>query len=217
MESSDLTQDDRPIVLIDFDGVINQFPDEKVRCRQNSTTWMKPGDPRIPVYDPDNWFIPDCGQQVYTDRIHGSYKITWSSELMNRLHTLDAQILWLSTWQPYTNALNLALDVNWKTINWYNPVTMEARRTGKRRAVLNHLRLNRPIVWIDDEETTYDAGLAIQSNIVAAPVLGIGPDSRIGISRPQMDLIEQFVNNTPRDSSVNFDVRGEHHQGHWGF
>ena len=49
----------RPLVLIDFDGVINQFPDDKVRRRQNSTAWMKPEDPRAAVYAAGNWFVPD--------------------------------------------------------------------------------------------------------------------------------------------------------------
>ena len=57
-----------PIILIDFDGVINQFPDEKVRRRQNSTEWMKPEDPRIDLYAPNHWFIPDRRQTVLAVR-----------------------------------------------------------------------------------------------------------------------------------------------------
>lgn len=36
----------RPLVFIDFDGVINQFPDDKVMRRQGRTDWMEPDDPR---------------------------------------------------------------------------------------------------------------------------------------------------------------------------
>ncbi|MBW3093451.1 hypothetical protein KIH79_11075 [Bifidobacterium sp. 82T10] len=209
--------DRRPLVLIDFDGVINQFPDEKVRRRQNSTTWMKPGDPRIPVYDPANWFIPDHTDKAWAGRYHGRLKITWSGELVERLNALDAQILWLSTWQPYIDTLNPKLGVTWPTLHWYDPVTREGRYTGKRRMVLNHLALGRPIVWIDDEETTYQAGLAIQAHKPTAPVLAVGPDSCIGISRPQMDLIERFVAQPPEEPTVRFEVTGEGHEGHWGF
>lgn len=211
------TDEHRPLVLIDFDGVINQFPDEKVRRRQNSTAWMKPDDPRIPVYDPANWFPPDRSHTVWAGNYHGNIRIHWSSQLVDRLRDLDAEILWLSTWQPYIAALNLALDVDWETITWYDPITREGRYTGKRRSVISRLALGRPIVWIDDEETTYDAGLAIQSSGPTAPVLGVGPYSDIGISRPQMDLIERFVAAPPAEPTVRFEVTGNGHESHWGF
>ena len=37
----------RPLVFIDFDGVINQFPDDKVIRRQGRTDWMEPDDPAL--------------------------------------------------------------------------------------------------------------------------------------------------------------------------
>ena len=49
----------RPLLFIDFDGVINQFPDDKVMRRQGRTGWMRPDDPRRAAYAPDNWFRPD--------------------------------------------------------------------------------------------------------------------------------------------------------------
>lgn len=48
----------RPLLFIDFDGVINQFPDPKVMRRQGTTDWMRPDDPRRAAYAPDNWFRP---------------------------------------------------------------------------------------------------------------------------------------------------------------
>ena len=89
--------------------------------------------------------------------------------------------------------MNRALGVDWPTIRWYDPVTRDGILTGKRRTILDALKQDRPIVWLDDEETTYNAGLAIQTTPHEAPVLGVGPDSAIGIGRPQMDLIEDFI------------------------
>lgn len=40
----------RPLLFIDFDGVINQFPDPKVMRRQGTTDWMRPDDPRRAAY-----------------------------------------------------------------------------------------------------------------------------------------------------------------------
>ncbi|NEG88614.1 hypothetical protein [Bifidobacterium aerophilum] len=201
MEAGVGLEDARPIILIDFDGTVNQFPDDMTPNR----------------HDPADWFVPDHEQRVWTDRRHGHLTLTWSGELVDRLRALDARVLWLSTWQPYTGILNQTLGVDWKTVTWYDPVTLEGLRTGKRRSVLRHLTLARPIVWIDDEETTYDAGLAIQSAPPLAPVLGIGPNAHIGISRTQMTLIERFVHQPPEEPTTTFDIHGDHHDQHWGF
>lgn len=58
---------------------------------------------------------------------------------------------------------NRALGVDWPTIRWYDPITRDGIPTGKRRTILDALKQDRPIVWLDDEETTYNAGLAIQT------------------------------------------------------
>ena len=206
----------RPLVLLDFDGVVNQFPEDKVRCRQNSTGWMRPGDPRIALYSPGNWFIPDRRETVTAGR-HGRMRILWSSELVSRLAALDADVVWLSTWQPYTRLLDVNLEVPWTTERWYDPVTHEGRHTGKRRTVIDRLRQGRPLVWVDDEETTYEAGLALNASEPVAPVLAVGPDARIGISRSQMASIERFVTSPPAEPSVRFEVTSEAHERHWGF
>lgn len=54
----------RPLLFIDFDGVINQFPDPKVMRRQGTTDWMRPDDPRRAAYAPDNWFRPDRRERL---------------------------------------------------------------------------------------------------------------------------------------------------------
>lgn len=48
-------------------------------------------------------------------------------------------------------------------------------------------------------------------------MLGVGPDSAIGVSRPQMDLIEDFIRNPPAGPVVRFETAGDGHEGHWGF
>ena len=205
----------RPLVLIDFDGVVNQFPDGKVRRHQNTTSWMKPGDARMALYAPDHWFVPD---NVGVARAGGSrWRIHWSSTLVRRLDALDADIWWLSTWQPYTEELNYLLGVDWKTVEWYDPVTRNGILTGKRRAVLSHLKRGRPIVWIDDEEVTQEAADDLKAAAPQAPVLGIGPSGEIGISQPQMELIDDFVANPPNWPVLRFNAAEERHSSHWGY
>ena len=207
----------RPLVFIDFDGVINQFPDDKVIRRQGRTDWMEPDDPRRDTYSPDNWFGPDRRERLLVRDLGRRFTIRWNAELVARLDALDADKWWLSTWQPETAQLNRALGVDWPTIRWYDPVTRDGILTGKRRTILDALKQDRPIVWLDDEETTYNAGLAIQATPHEAPVLGVGPDSAIGIGRPQMDLVEDFIHDPPAGPVVRFETAGDGHEGHWGF
>lgn len=207
----------RPLLFIDFDGVINQFPDPKVMRRQGTTDWMRPDDPRRPLYAADNWFRPDRRERLLVHDLGRRFIIRWNAELVARLDALDADKRWLSTWQPETAQLNRALGVDWPTVQWYDPMTREGIWTGKRRAVLDALAQTRPIIWLDDEETTYNAGLAIQATPHEAPVLGVGPDSAIGVGRPQMDLVEDFIRNPPAGSVVRFETAGDGHEGHWGF
>lgn len=174
----------RPLLFIDFDGVINQFPDDKVMRRQGRTGWMRPDDPHRAAYAPDNWFRPDRRERLLVRDLGRRFVIRWNAELVARLDALDADKWWLTTWQPETGRLNRALGVDWPTIRWYDPITRDGIPTGKRRTILDALKQDRPIVWLDDEETTYNAGLAIQTTPHEAPVLGVGPDSAIGVSRP---------------------------------
>ena len=165
----------RPLLFIDFDGVINQFPDDKVMRRQGRTGWMRPDDPHRAAYAPDNWFRPDRRERLLVRDLGRRFVIRWNAELVARLDALDADKWWLTTWQPETGRLNRALGVDWPTVQWYDPTPHEA------------------------------------------PVLGVGPDSAIGVSRPQMDLIEDFIHDPPAGPVVRFETAGDGHEGHWGF
>ena len=48
-------------------------------------------------------------------------------------------------------------------------------------------------------------------------IRGVGPDSAIGVGRPQMDLIEDFIHDPPAGPVVRFETAGDGHEGHWGF
>lgn len=135
----------RPLLFIDFDGVINQFPDDKVMRRQGRTGWMRPDDPHRAAYAPDNWFRPDRRERLLVRDLGRRFVIRWNAELVARLDALDADKWWLTTWQPETGRLNRALGVDWPTIRWYDPVTRDGIPTGKRRTILDALKQDR---WI---------------------------------------------------------------------
>jgi hypothetical protein len=122
----------RPLLFIDFDGVINQFPDDKVMRRQGRTGWMRPDDPHRAAYAPDNWFRPDRRERLLVRDLGRRFVIRWNAELVARLDALDADKWWLTTWQPETGRLNRALGVDWPTIRWYDPITRDGIPTGMR-------------------------------------------------------------------------------------
>lgn len=80
----------RPLLFIDFDGVINQFPDDKVMRRQGRTGWMRPDDPHRAAYAPDNWFRPDRRERLLVRDLGRRFVIRWNAELVARLDALDA-------------------------------------------------------------------------------------------------------------------------------
>ena len=95
----------RPLLFIDFDGVINQFPDPKVMRRQGTTDWMRPDDPRRAAYAPDNWFRPDRRERLLVHDLGRRFTIRWNAELVARLDALDADKWWLSTWHVLLQCL----------------------------------------------------------------------------------------------------------------
>ncbi|KAA8825662.1 hypothetical protein [Bifidobacterium myosotis] len=205
----------RPLVLVDFDGVLNQFPDPKVRRRGNRIDWMRPGDPRRAVYDPARWPVPDHSETVVLDR--GRFRITWSSEAVAALDALDADVCWLSTWQPYADILDLHLGVRWEAVHWYDPATGAGRMDGKRRAVRSALASGRPVVWLDDEEADGRAVAWLRSCEPDARLLAIRPDARIGVDRAQLAEAVRFAADPPAGPSIRLsDAGADAAGGHLG-
>ncbi|WP_094636968.1 hypothetical protein [Bifidobacterium eulemuris] len=222
----------RPVVYTDFDGVLNAFPDDKVLRRggQAHLDWLKDGDPRKTLYDVRNAFLLDRTRRVPTPM--GKFRVRWSAELTDALHAMalvgDIELNWLSTWQPFTAALNETL--SWgpeivSTVNWYDPVSGQGRLTGKRRTVFCRVEAecqfadSAPIVWIDDEECYDSVAMQLESLNPASPVLMVHPDDRIGISRRQWRLIERFVDDPASFEPVTLDEEPTLHNrsGHIGF
>lgn len=214
---------DGPLVFLDFDGVLNAFPDGAVMHRGGvgHTDWLADGDPRKPLYDAGHAFALDRRADVRPDGIR--YRLRWSSQLADGMIALATsgavELCWLSTWQPYTGLLNHHL--GWpedavRTISWYDPFSGYGRMDGKLREVSLAVREQseraangkpaRPIVWIDDDECHAAARDHIESLRPAAPVLMVRPDWHIGISRPQWARIRDFVAAPPAaDAAVTLD------------
>lgn len=203
----------RAVVYTDFDGVLNAFAGaDGVRASGGAGTFRLDGEAVVPA-----------GSAAYTVR--------WSHELAADMAALARdgviELVWLSTWQPYTAALNATLgwdgrDV--RTAQWYDPVTYTGLRGGKLRTVVRRIAIEDasttplPIVWIDDEECTERAGRVIESADPPAPVCIVRPDSRIGVSRRQWRLVRAFIDDPTAFAPVTLDVEPgvAEREGHLG-
>ena len=135
-----------PIVLLDFDGVLNAFPDAigvryedvgvapVVECRGRMTD----------DFGPERAFRLDGVETVRLGRRGGTWHLHWSRELAANLYGLAESgvidLRWLSTWQPYVHILDGLLgwdpDVVHNT-HWYDPLTGRGRMGGKLHAVVD--------------------------------------------------------------------------------
>lgn len=216
--------DSKPLLLIDFDGVLNAFPDEKLLRRGGQTGgWldqMKDDDPRKRLYSVDHAFLLDHSERIdvaqrneYGSVDRTTVRIRWAGELADAIRGLqsdcEADVAWLSTWQPFTGKLEFKLgfvelgatEPLLSTIRWYDPVSGLNRGMGKLysiTAILQELQAagqQRPVVWIDDEEADGPAEKWLQAHGLdeVTPLLMIQPDDRIGVSRSQWKHAVDFM------------------------
>lgn len=174
----------RPLMLLDFDGVINPYG------YAHHFKW----DPER-HYKPDNTRFPTVMVAGEPTRVG----IRWNSDLAERLLKLMQKdvldIRWLSTWQADTIAIDAKL--GWPMLA-FEPLRDGHSRHAKWIPKLDIVRMyakagGRPIVWVDDVECSPDALAELQDLEPEHPILMVGPDHRTGISRPQMALIERFA------------------------
>ncbi|PAU68366.1 HAD domain-containing protein [Bifidobacterium criceti] len=214
MTDTDTVHTPRPraVIYTDFDGVINAFPKDRAATAGDGRTFALDGMTYVPA-----------------DGI--AYPVHWSTQLADGMRALvdsgAAELVWLSTWQPFTPALNATL--GWdgarvRTAQWYDPVTLTGMRGGKLRTVLRRIAYEDdeatplPIVWIDDEECTVRAKQLIEAAGPLFPVFAVRPDDRIGISKRQWRLIREFVANPMAFPTVTLDVEPSvtEREGHIG-
>lgn len=220
----------KPIIITDFDGVLNAFPDDKTLRRGGigHTEWMKDGDPRKELYSDCNAFRLDGNERFefrYPDSIGmGHVRIHFSHELADRMRSyvdddVISKIIWLTTWQPYTGFLDAKLGWNGitETAQWYDADMPRSSQRGKIRWLESFVRddvksltqanpdmtkdeMRRaltPIIWIDDEMVSSYSAERI-TNTTPAPILFMRPDDRIGISREQAKLIDDWLHDDAR-------------------
>lgn len=206
----------KPLIFLDFDGVINplnRFP-----------KWVGEGEPTELDHifiDPKKWVpdeIPVPETEFYAPNraevveFHGrEYHIQWSDELVAELNDIitdgNVQIIWLTTWREYTDALlNELLGLHVPQGSWMDFPRRGGGFSGKVESIgdlYQRLDPKPPFVWLDDQETHAFANYwegeiseanAYLSNQLATTGLVIEVQGTYGISRDEIAAVRKFLN-----------------------
>lgn len=204
----------RPILWLDFDGVLNAFPEPDLITPDLVGRVDRIPDPEGGTtgrYSRRRAFPLDRTATVTVrDR---PIPLHWSGELSANLYRLavdgTVELEWLSTWFAHTDLLNREL--GWDstfvgTARWATPGDRSPLRKAwhVRRHVERWRRAgqNRPVIWIDDEAVDGHQATRWANESPGMPMLLVAPDARTGISRVQWDLIHRFAANPPAGPQV---------------
>lgn len=201
---------DLPLFICDVDGVISVNGTRKTRKQGTegldmfSADWHNPemftvehADP-LPAsvgfqVDSETWMEPD------------GYMFKWSSELINLIRDLiDQKVIefkWLSNWRHHAvNRLNplFGFPETVTYIPWEkHPHDHDHELKAVALAQFLNLpaNLNRRVVWVDDKAIRQVTDGRFDPNRFGVrDMLLLQPDQAYGITRPEWDLIETFLN-----------------------
>lgn len=210
----------KPIIFCDFDGVLNQFPYSYSKDTDGSHAVIVEKNGHINYgflredFDSSHFFIPNNFTLV--DSSKGVFPITYSSEMVTRLRNLIVEdvvdFVWLSTWREeavqHINPLfNFPDHVTY--LNWQQRFS-DYNHAGKGHAIMDYFeehpdQLPRKMVWLDDVATrgyvNWFADMGFQPEATYGMLSDRLPSERLviqtnelyGISRTELDVIENFV------------------------
>lgn len=159
---------DRPVWLLDVDGVIN-------------------------VEHPGWGAAPRSG---YAYSGGQDYRMRWSPTLVTRIRALhargDVDIQWCSTWCHDADQVERLLALPRLDRAWFDPITGTAVAMAKLAAARQVLARGRRLIWTDDEEVP-TSGPVHDELVKGGRTLLIAPSPRQGLQPEHMDEIETFV------------------------
>lgn len=208
----------KPIIFCDFDGVINQFPyrwvkesdgshDKEVEYGGHTNYGFFHKD-----FNDEKFFRADEFTMMPTHK--GTFALSYSSEMVDRLRKLIVDDLvhfvWLTTWRAEAVSLlnplfNFPEHVNY--LEWSNKMS-DHNHAFKGYAIFDYFdehpdERERKIVWLDDVATRGYANWREGEGFGSASLEAADnlPDNRLvlltdglyGISRAEMNMIEEFV------------------------
>jgi len=167
-----LSADQRPWLFLDIDGVIN-------------STWRSVRNDRA---------YQLTGFADYQTCQAGGFTIAYSPSVVERILSLDANVVWATTWITVPEALEeliaeLGITDDLPRLTKVKP--RSATACGKAEGIKRWLADDdRPFVWIDDDIGSEDHELCIDHGYDCLLVV---PDRDLGITAGELEQIEQFV------------------------
>lgn len=178
------------IVLMDNDGVLNACKTRQVKGYLDAYAAQldsrKPVTPKTPILKKYNRYLDFSSSVVdYFGALQDADMISFS---------------WCSDWCANDDykQLNAAYGYSESKQVWRAQLSPEGL-TDKLATVLKTMDNNpdTPVLWIDDEACDYHAYALLRDKLVnegrSAPIMMIRPDTTIGLSEPQMNLLAAFI------------------------
>lgn len=163
--------DERPVWLLDVDGVLNA---------------NNPG-----------WSAAPRRRSVWSNTLSRDFTIRWAPALIARIRQIDragqVEIRWCTTWCGDTTDLETALSLPAFTPAWTDYRNGRAGSEAKLAAARAVLAEGRPLVWTDDHEVPYEDSALYAELTAAGRALLIRPDERRGLQPEHIAAIEAWV------------------------
>lgn len=183
-----MTSSPRPVLYMDFDGVLNFFGSRTAhRKLSGGLGHLRRG---------DVWAAKAADGELKPTEFGGShsFELNWSGELVRKLRALNTDWLWLTSWKADApKFLDPRLDVvsdGW--LDWEYSAASGWNHALKFNALLVDQDANpRPFVWLDDEATgAFDA----DAFLTPVPHLVLRPSELVGLTMGDLLEVIDFVN-----------------------
>lgn len=151
-----------PVVFLDVDGVLSPVA-------PGSSAW-------------DDWELVD----------DSPFHLVLSRRMAERIRDLDAEVVWLTTWEHDANAVVA------EVLAWDPNDVVVRRDTGtewwKLVAIAERIEADpRPFVWVDDELERRKREVERWLRGLDVPALAISPRPEVGLTAAELEQIEEFV------------------------
>jgi hypothetical protein len=172
----------KTVIYIDIDGVINSLSRKPPK---NNTNWH------------GTW------RQKIANVHGGKYVILWSTELIEALNMLDTrdnvEFVFLTTWQESATTIFSPLtglnSLYWDVLHPEDPDDIEDFTNWWKLDMIKkdlETREHDQFIWIDDD-LEYEREAKYWLSTLEKDVLAIAPVSVLGITKKQIDVIINFI------------------------